>query len=639
MLNKIQLLENNMINKIAAGEVVERPVSVVKELVENCIDAKSSSITIETREGGTSYIRITDNGIGIPKEQVETAFLRHATSKIINMNDLENVLTLGFRGEALSSIASVSQVEMITKTSLDITGLRIEINGGKVISTNETGSTDGTTIIVRNLFYNTPARRKFLKKPSTESGYISDIVNRFAIGHPEISFKYINNGSIILQTKGNGDLKTAILQVYGKEIAKNLMEVKFNKNNMEFSGFIGKPIINRGNRNYEHFFINGRYIKSEIVQSAVEQAYKTKLMGGKFPFYIIKMAVEPNFVDVNVHPTKLEVRFADEDEVYNTIYEGVENLLKLENIIPETPLTDKPKLTDITNDKVYIPTKKQNSVTDLIYGGINNLLSVKEDKVTQLNDNISEPYSVKLPFEYTDKYKKQDNEKINSTLIDKKENINFKNNTITEKNDKIDYLFKDFNIIGQLFATYWLIEQENSLYIVDQHAAHERILYEEFIESVKNNNKVNSQRLLQPIIINLTHKESQIINDNKQLLENFGFEIDKFDESIYSLQSVPYIVNGYASTDFFTSFFIEIIDKLCSITTSVSNIYELQTEAIATASCKAAVKGNNRLSYAEAKELIKKVLKMENPFTCPHGRPTIIEISKYELEKKFKRIQ
>lgn len=611
----IKLLENNLINKIAAGEVVERPVSVVKELVENAIDAGSTNITIEISDGGTSLIRITDNGKGILKSDVKTAFLRHATSKISSFEDLESVLSLGFRGEALSSISSVSQVEMITKSETETTGTRIEIHGGQVISEGDIGSANGTTILIRNLFYNTPARRKFLKKSSVESGYISEMINKLSFSHPEVSFKYVNNNSVVTQTKGNGDLKTTIFQVYGKDISKNLLEVNSNKHKIKLTGFIAKPEVSRGNRSYEHFFINGRHIKNEIVRSAVEQAYKTKLPIGKFPIFILKMEIDPSRVDVNVHPTKLEVRFSEGELIYEYVLETISKVLESTNLIPEVtwakenkPVFEKPKNITIGNyvAERYVPESlpQATSFSDLIF-------QMDNDK------NISHQI-------------KEDAKEITYESLEFKKDIQ---QTVEEVKAPKKLFFNNYKIIGQVFNTYWIVEQEKSLYLIDQHAGHERILFEQLTNKFKNE-KISSQKLIEPIAVNLSLSEMEIYKQNENLLKDFGFEVEEFGDRTVALRAVPYILECPANVDFF----IEIIDRLSSVDTSVSNIFELKMEKIASISCKAAVKANDKLSYMEAKTLIEKILKLENPFTCPHGRPTIIEMTKYELEKNFKRI-
>lgn len=653
----INLLENSMINKIAAGEVVERPVSIVKELVENSIDAGSTAITIEIKDGGISFIRITDNGSGINKEEVKTAFLRHATSKISNMDDLENVLSLGFRGEALSSISSVSQVEMITKTYKDTTGIRLELQAEEVLTEQEIGCADGTSIIVRNIFFNVPARRKFLKKPATESGYISEIINKLALGHPEIAFKFINNSTIILQTKGNNDLKTTILQVYGKEIMKKLILVDETNGDFSIKGYIGKPDICRANRKYENLFINGRYIKSDIVQNAIEDAFKTKLPIGKFPIFVLNISMNPTAIDVNVHPTKLEVRFLEEDFIYETVFKAVKKALSSENLIPEVTWDNK-NFVDVVKNSPY-KEESQGNVTELLYN---------IDSSTYINENIPTNDFVKenilaepkgsyilddsdvilqktfsfehisennLPLE-NKQYLQKEVAKENQTEEIKVEEIKKEKVENTSKFEPVikKSFFNNYKIIGQVFNTYWMLEQNNSIFMIDQHAAHERFLYEEILARVTKDS-ITSQRLLQPIILKFSFQEMQTIKDNMDILDNFGFDIEEFGEDSCALRAVPFIFKNPETVDFF----VDIVDKLGTINSTMNNIYETKLSNIASISCKAAIKGNDKLDYQEAKSLIEKLLTLENPFTCPHGRPTIIEMSKQELEKKFKRIQ
>lgn len=664
-MSDIRLLDNSLINKIAAGEVVERPASVVKELVENSIDAGATSITIEVNEGGIGLIKITDNGKGIPKEELKTAFLRHATSKLRTLEDLDDILTLGFRGEALSSIASVAQVEMITKTKESDTGNRIVINGGKIEKEEEAAANDGTVFIMKNLFYNTPARRKFLKKPATEGGYVAEVVNRIALGHPEIAIKYINNGNTLMQTNGSGDIKTAIFYIYGKQMASEMLEANYSKEGFTVEGYIAKPEFSRGNRNYENFFINGRYIKSNIVQSAVEDAYKGKLMVGKFPVFALNLKVPANTVDVNVHPTKLEVRFSDENLIYDIMYNAVTKALKQTDLIPVVEW-DKPKKVKSNNIQGTIEDINfENNKTDEVAIAS----EVKENKeLSEKAENID------LNFKYEDKpilnsasvsesipYEKAEVEKINTVLnaMDKlyqngisegasekttdintttvnsfgegSENVAVKNIVVENMPVKKPF-FNNYRIIGQVFATYWIVEQNNCMYLIDQHAAHERALYEDFIKQFKNS-QISSQQLLQPVAVNLSESEKVIVEENMELLESFGFEIEEFGARTYAIRAVPYVFNSPSNVNFF----VEIIDALAD--KNISNIYDTKEDAIATMSCKAAVKGNDRLSYSEAQELVQRLLKLENPFTCPHGRPTIIEMTRYELEKKFKRIQ
>lgn len=626
-MNIIHLLDNNLINKIAAGEVVERPSSVVKELLENAIDAGSTAITVEIKEGGIDLIKISDNGCGIGKDDIPTAFLRHATSKLKTIDDLEEILTLGFRGEALSSIASVAQVEMVTKTKDDMVGTKFVIHGGKVISQEETAANTGTVITMRNLFFNTPARRKFLKKPSVEAGYISDVVTRIALGHPNIAIKYINNSNTIISTSGNGDLKTCVYYVYGKDIASKMIDVDYSQDGFSIKGLVAKPELSRGNRNYENFFINGRYIKSDTVKSAIEDAYKGKLTIGKFPVFAIDMSVPKNTVDVNVHPTKLEVRFSDEGLVYDIIYKAVDKALSSTNLIPNVTW-DKPKAKprkpvqfDLDNIETVVstPFTTHGRYTLKEVDDADGYTVVKEDNNTKKTDK-TEP--VEKVAETKAEPIKKPTEPVTETVKP----------VVEEVKEVKKPFFNNYKIVGQIFNTYWIIEQNNNMYLIDQHAAHERVLYEEFTDKFKSETPV-SQMLLTPVAVNLSEKEKSIMLDNKPLLEKMGFEIEEFGINTYALRAVPYIFDEPSNV----GFFVDIIDMLSD--KNIDNIYDTKYDAIATISCKAAVKGNNKLSYSEAQELINKILKLENPFTCPHGRPTIIEMPRYELEKKFKRVQ
>lgn len=631
---EIHVLDNSLINKIAAGEVVERPASVVKELVENSIDAGATAVTVEIKDGGISLIKITDNGKGIPRQQVRTAFLRHATSKLNKFEELGNILTLGFRGEALSSIAAVAQVEMITKTDAEPEGTKIQLEMGKVIDEQQVATTTGTVFTVRNIFHALPARRKFLKKPATESGYISEIVNRLALGHPHIAFKYINNGNVILQTSGNNDLKTAAMYIYGRDTAEKMMDISGEKEGYKIEGLICKPELSRGNRNYESFFINGRYIKSNLVSNAVEDAYKGRLMVGKFPCFIINMTVPENSVDVNVHPTKLEVRFSNEDFIYDFIYAQVQRVFKDKVLIPQVSW-DKPKYSEVA--RVEIKESEQINISQIL----ENKNATVNETATPLQEKKNEnPIYSAIDRLYPEKRVISDRIKENTIEeakpvikpVEVLKPVEEPQEVKLEEKPQAKPFFNNYKIIGQLFSTYWILEQNNSMYIIDQHAAHERALYEELVEKAMNRS-VESQLLLQPIAINVSEREKQVIEENRELLESFGFQVDKLNERAYALRGVPYIFNAPESS----GFFVEIVDKLSQ--GSIKNVYEAKLDAIATMSCKAAVKGNDRLSFAEAKALIDSILKLENPFNCPHGRPTVIEMSKYELEKKFKRIQ
>ncbi len=648
-MGSIHLLDNSLINKIAAGEVVERPASVVKELMENSIDAGATSITVEVNEGGIGMIRITDNGRGIPKDEVKTAFLRHATSKLTSIEDLEDIMTLGFRGEALSSIASVAQVEMVTKTKDSSTGTRIVINGGIVEKEEEAAANEGTVFTMKNLFYNTPARRKFLKKPATEGGYVSEIVNRIALGHPEIAVKYINNGNTIMQTNGGGDLRAAILYIYGKQIASQMLETSYSKEGFTVEGYAAKPELSRGNRNYENFFINGRYIKSTVVQNAVEDAYKGKLMVGKFPVFVLNLKVPANTVDVNVHPTKLEVRFSDENLIYDIMYNAVTKALKQTELIPVVEW-DKPKkvksdyVQGVIGDikKPESDFKYDAEPVSKSYSAADSLAEKSDFKEEQKKENAKNPVLSTMDKLYgsdagiynenNDKNTKEIKREVITDTGHTEEVINKPVLTENKEESAKKPFFNNYRIIGQIFGTYWIIEQNNCMYLIDQHAAHERALYEDFIEKFKTS-KISSQQLLQPVAVNLSESEKVIVEENRELLESFGFEIEEFGARTYAVRAVPYVFNAPSNV----SFFVDIIDMLAD--KNMKSIYDTKEDAIATMSCKAAVKGNDRLSYSEAQELIQRLLKLENPFTCPHGRPTIIEMTRYELEKKFKRIQ
>lgn len=612
-MNQIHLLDTATINKIAAGEVVERPASVIKELIENSIDADSSSITVEISDGGISKIRVTDNGSGIENDQVKLAFLNHSTSKIQNVDDIFNINSLGFRGEALASIAAVSQLEITTKTKTSLIGKHMEIHGGNIKVDEDIGCPNGTTIIVKNLFYNTPARQKFLKKPSTEAGYISDIITQMAFGHPNINFKFINNNKLVLNCFANNNLKNSVLSIYGKEFVSKLLEVDFKKYNFGISGLICKPELARSNRGYENLFVNKRYIKNDIIRDAVENAYKTKIMGGKYPIFILNLEVPPNEYDVNVHPTKLEVRFEKEYEIYDLVYTGVLEALKTQDLIPK--IDSKPSVKQ--KKEVY----SQQSIP-IIASNKSNIGSTESNKIKHY---VSQKTSHNLIKEDIPKEVIEDNS-LSTKEINKPEEA-----LTNHKQESKLNLFTNYKIIGQAFNTYIFIEIDESIYIIDQHAAHERVLYEQFINSYKNN-KFNSQILIQPLLIKLNLKEKQRLIDNLKLFEDMGFQIEEFGESDCIIRSVPIIFNKPENVDFL----VEILDFLND---NFSNSrLDLKLDKIATISCKAAVKAHNKLSNAEIDNLISNLMNLDNPFNCPHGRPTIIEMTKYEIEKKFKRI-
>lgn len=670
-MQKIRLLDSKTINKIAAGEVVESPKSVVKELTENAIDAGASSVTVEIRDGGISYIRISDNGSGIPKEQVKSAFLRHATSKMTQIEDLEHIFTLGFRGEALASIAAVAQVEMLTKTRDEETGTRILISAGEIEAMEDAACREGTSITVKNLFYNVPARRKFLKKPATESGYVSDLINKIALGHPEVAIQYINNGNTVLHTAGNNDPKTAVFYVYGKDAANNMLPISYKKGEYAVTGLIGRPELCRANRNYENLFINGRFIKNAVVSSAVEDAYKTKLIIGKFPVFVLNLEVEPALVDVNVHPAKLEVRFKNDDEVYEFFYNAVSKALQETVLIPKAVLEKKPKekqpqpeqqtlmetpkKAEMPEKAAMMPTEKpterpkmeavilskeEKAQLDIpkmekpvetrptaVAGGrsVDELLKRKPSGFGVAQK--AEPYLKKEPVKQ-ELPKAEPVQEAKKTEPPKQVEIPLQKE---EKTEEKKPFFRDYRIIGQVFRTYWIVEQGECLYLIDQHAAHERILYEELMKKFKEE-KVISQRMLTPLMLNLTPMETEVLRNNKELLESFGFELEDFGGK-FALRSTPYLLQNPTGMGFFT----DILDRLAE--ERITNVYDTKILAVATMACKAAVKGHDVLSVREAEALIHQLLQLEHPFTCPHGRPTIVELTRYEMEKMFKRIQ
>lgn len=590
----INLLDQSTINKIAAGEVVDRPSSVVKELVENAIDAHASAITVEIKEGGISFIRITDNGDGIEKDDVKTAFLRHSTSKIKSATDLVNITSLGFRGEALSSISAVSQVELITKTRDALCGIRYVIDGGVEKSFEPTGAPDGTTFIVRNLFYNTPARRKFLKTATTEAGYISSLMLNLSLSHPDISFRFINNGSPKIQTMGNNRLKDIIYSVYGREIASNLINADSIFNNFSINGYIGKPLISRGNRNFETYFINGRYIKSNIISKAIEDAYAPFIMQHKYPFTVLHITIDPGLLDVNVHPSKMELRFSDETGIYEGVKACVYDALNHRELIP-----------DISQAVNY-------GISQAVNYGISQKPSV-------LSEKMPEPFEEKRMQVFEETYTKAiDKEFSQMELFPKKE-------LLCEENKK------DIRIIGQVFDTYWIMEFEGNMYIVDQHAAHEKVLYEKFMKNYLNKSIV-TQQINPPEILTLTIQEQELFQKNEEYIAGFGYEIEEFGEREYAIRAVPMDFSNVSPKELL----IEIIDSLKD--DYVKSTPESIKDRIATMSCKAAVKGNNHLSFKETEALLNELMGLENPYNCPHGRPTLIMMSKYELEKKFKRI-
>ena len=652
-MSKIALLSQETIDKIAAGEVIERPSSVVKELVENAIDAGSTAITVEIKEGGISFIRITDNGSGIESSEVPLAFLRHSTSKIRSAEDLLCVHSLGFRGEALSSIAAIARVELITKTADALTGTRYLIEGSKEISQEEIGAPEGTTFLVRDLFYNTPARRKFLKTAQTEGTYISDMLEKLALSHPDISFKYINNNQTRLHTSGNGNRKDLIYHIYGREIASSLLEVNFKCDYFALTGFIGKPSINRGNRNYENYFINGRYIKSTVLSKAIEEAYKNFLMQHQYPFTVLYFTFEGETLDVNVHPTKMELRFGNNQEIYKELCDALYAVLSHRELIPEVPVTEekKQKIEHVYKDPIPEPFEKRrineirSAATAVVkepvasYG--NQALSKSSASIPVIKqpDMASAPHPGVIAVQPNPKFEQPINKAAEPRKVIDKQPIaqqQMQNPTqVTLESISSDFLTKDakkkHRIIGQLFKTYWLIEYEDKLYIIDQHAAHEKVLFERTMARL-NQKEYTSQTISPPIVLSLDAKEQEMLEKYLPQIEKLGYEIENFGGREYMISAVPDNLFHIDMKDLF----IEMLDDFSDISGRATP--DLILEKVATMSCKAAVKGNDALSLPEIDALIEELLTLENPFNCPHGRPTIISMSKYEIEKNFKRI-
>ena len=614
----IAILNQETIDKIAAGEVVERPCSVVKELVENAIDAGSTAITVEIKEGGISFIRITDNGCGIERDQVAVAFYRHSTSKIRSAEDLLTVKSLGFRGEALSSISAVARVELITKTYDELTGTRYVIEGSKELSNEEIGAPDGTTFIVKDLFYNVPARRKFLKTAQTEGSYISDMVEKLALSHPDISFKFINNNQTKLHTSGNGNRKDIIYHIFGREISSSLLEVKHECEYFKVEGFIGKPVITRGNRNYENYFINGRYVKSNILSRAIEEAYKSFLMQHQYPFTVLYFTFFSE-LDVNVHPTKMELRFDNNNEIYVELCDTIYAILSHKEMIPEVLVDSTPAPKKIVHEyKEPIPEPFEKRRINEVRAAESRSVYGQSVTSTVKNYSATEP-AAKAPE--------------TSTAYEPAHVVTGTQQTL-EDYDKVfltESAKKQFSIIGQLFKTYWLIEFEDKLYIIDQHAAHEKVLYEKTMARLANKD-FTSQRISPPIVMTLDARESEMLEKYRPQIEQFGYEVEHFGGKEYMISAIPDNLFNIDMKDLF----IEMLDDFSNSTGRQTP--DIITEKVASMSCKAAVKGNDKLTLPEINKLIDELLSLDNPYNCPHGRPTIISMSKYEIEKKFKRI-
>ncbi len=636
----ITVLDQNTINKIAAGEVIERPASVVKELLENAIDAKATAVTVEIKEGGTSFIRVTDNGCGIPKDEVSLAFLRHSTSKIKSVEDLFTVSSLGFRGEALASIAAVSQVELITKTSTGLTGTRYQIDGGQERSVEEIGAPEGTTFIARNLFYNTPARKKFLKTPMTEGAHVSELVEKLALSHPEVSIRFIQNNQNKLHTSGNHNLKDIVYTVFGREIAANLLEVSVKKAEVSINGYIGKPVIARGNRNYENYFINGRYIKSSVISRAIEEAYKPFMMQHKYPFTMLHFSIEPEMLDVNVHPTKMELRFRDGEMIYHMVYQAVANALAHKELIPEVELEKKADEKQGFAAKKYAPSPEPFEKRRLMAMEQQAATEEKRETASLFPKRLTppQPSFVKEKDDLADNWLRPQSQfqsqppvsvspqSLAPALDRKPEQLDLFDGKLLEPKARSMH-----KLIGQLFDTYWLVEFNEQLYIIDQHAAHEKVLYEKTMGTLKTMEYI-SQLVSPPIILTLNQNEEVLLKRHLKYFTDMGFEIEPFGGKEYAVRGVPANLFSIAKKELL----IEMIDGLSE--DGSSHNPDIIYEKVASLSCKAAVKGGHSLSAAEANELIDQLLSLENPYACPHGRPTIISMSKYELEKKFKRI-
>ena len=662
-MSKIQVLDQITIDKIAAGEVIERPASVVKELAENAIDAGATAVTVEIKEGGITFMRIADNGIGIDKEDVRAAFLRHSTSKIRSAEDLAHISSLGFRGEALSSIAAVSQVELLTKTKEAEFGVRYKIAGGKEESLEDAGAPDGTTFLIRQLFYNTPARRKFLKTAMTEASHVGDLVTRLALSHPEVSFRFINNGQVKLHTSGNGNLKDVIYHIYGREIASNLIEVDFERKGIHITGYLGKPLISRGNRNFENYFVDGRYIKSSIISKAIEDGYKDFTMQHKYPFVVLYLDVDTEHVDVNVHPTKMDVRFNNQQEIYNTLFAAVDDGLHERELIPEVTLDDIKIPEEPKESKTDLPKKSEAEHTEKLRTSLQSpqnedeklqyFMNEMKKRVYSYHEALHENKQETTPASsYTDSckpqksvqaqssYEPQQNMQAQGSQIaempnytarqvpaEKPQQLNFFEEKLLEPQAKAEH-----KIIGQVFDTYWLVEFHDNLYIIDQHAAHERVLYEQTLKGMKTR-EFTSQLISPPIVLNLSMQEAELLRLYMDQFTRIGFEIEEFGQDSYAVRAVPDNLFSIAKKELL----MEMIDSLSDEINrnAPSNLID---EKIASMSCKAAVKGNMRLSAAEVDTLITELLSLDNPYHCPHGRPTIIAMSRRELEKKFKRI-
>ncbi len=704
MIQKIEVLDQTTIDKIAAGEVVERPASVVKELVENALDANATAITVEIKDGGISLIRITDNGSGIPADQVRTAFLRHATSKLRTVEELTGIASLGFRGEALSSIAAVAQIEMITKVPDVLQGVRYLIEGGKEKLFEEIGAPEGTTFIVKNLFYNTPARKKFLRTPTSEANAVGTVVEQLALSHPEVSFKYMVNHQTKLHTSGNRNIRELVYNIYGRDIARELIEIQGESELMKISGFIGKPVVSRGNRNFENYYVNHRYVKSKLLAKAIEDGYHTAMMQHKYPFTLLYLEMDGAAVDVNVHPTKMELRFSRQEEIYHQLLETISRTLageeqvvqvsfgnqekKKEHPQKESPSVPEPfehrRMQQVSGRPsafgsesrrmpIYPPVR---NVAPQAVAEKNSYLTREESALFDLpgkpgsGENVSEEKKSVDPeasvgavpnlqaelqkgidsgTESAAESKQQDSV-VSEPLTESQQETRAVSGAAVKPQEEISkdpeqkpeqlQLFQDpllseqarrhHKIIGQVFDTFWLVQYQDNLYIIDQHAAHEKVLFERMMKNYKEKN-VLSQMVSPPLIVTLTAQEAELLEKYEDIFTGFGYEISPFGGREYAINAVPHNLYGIASQDLF----VEVLDHLEEVGEKPLDII---TEKLASMSCKAAVKGNHALSFQEVERLIDELLTLEDPYHCPHGRPTIISISRQEMEKKFKRI-
>lgn len=715
----IKVLDQNTINKIAAGEVIEKPSSVIKELVENSIDSGATAVTVEVKGGGLSFLRVTDNGAGIKKDEVKLAFLRHATSKLVTVEDLLSISSLGFRGEALASIAAVAQVEMITKTADDVTGLRYQIHGGKEISSEEIGAPGGTTIIVRNLFYNTPARKKFMKTDATETSYIYDLMCRICMSHPEISFKFIANGTDKLFTSGNGKLRDIIYHIYGRDITSNLLEINAENDYMKISGYIARPCISRGNRSFEGYYVNHRYIKSAVLTKAIEDAFRTFVMIHKFPFTEINFQVRPDLLDVNVHPTKMELKFANSQDIYSFTYNAIRETLLFKELIPDVaPGKDPKPETFKQRDVGKAPEAFENKRREAIVRAEERTVPQSQPEQHRPAEPQNQPEQLRSAETQTSPQQLCPIEPQTSSqpvhpvieIIDETSSSNNKGSDVID-NNKMEkpagnYIYADRNndlereivqnrnvvnespaytapaparpsvtaatqdstvsaasdaayieeagkkyvqqdmfqekfltkearakhrLIGQLFKTYWLIEYDGKFFIMDQHAAHEKVKYEELMENYKNK-KIYSQYLMPPAVVTLSAAEIEFLHENMEMFGALGYQIENFGGREFKLNAVPDNLFGLDGRELFIDFIADASSSAKKVTIDTF-IHKLSTMA-----CKAAIKGNTEISFKEADALIDQLLKLENPYTCPHGRPTVISMTEAEIEKKFKRI-